>query len=69
MDTPQTVTTTRAPAVLKSNDDASAMKSLIYEDVTTLYVKGSTEAAQTTLVSTNLYLPYNHLYPLQDRFL
>ena len=40
-----------------------------YEDVTTLYVKGSTEAAQTTLVSTNLYLPYNHLYPLQDRFL
>ena len=40
-----------------------------YEDVTTLYVKGSTEAAQTTLVSTNLYLPYNHLYPLQDGFL
>ena len=40
-----------------------------YEDVTTLYVKGSTEAAQTTLVGTNLYLPYNHLYPLQDRFL
>ena len=38
-----------------------------YEDVTTLYVKGSAQAAQTTLVSTNLYLPYNHLYPLQDK--
>ena len=38
-----------------------------YDDVTTLYVKGSAEAAQTALVSTNLYLPYNHLYPLQDK--